>query len=512
MDYPKVKAVGIVVLLIVLWETIYTAGLIQRGVFPSPVGIAYALWENRANFAHHTLSTASVAFKGYVCGSLLAICFALLFFFIPRSRFILQTFFLSLFSVPLVVLVPLVALLYGDSTGVIVVTLTVLYPTLVATHLGLDRPDPRLVTVVKASGGGDLKQFLKVRIPSAIPTILVGLRVACPVAILGTMLVEFVQGDSGLGRYLLGAMTTANIDEIWAIAFGATLLALLPYGFLSAIGSRITRRAHVERPTLQYIEGYDRAHIYRALTGAVVALALWQVFVDLSGKGAIIAKGPIEIVQVVSGALFPEIVSTIIHCGFETLPLVLIGIVASLVISFCFALLNFMLPATRPLWSFSLLVQAVPLVVFVPLVVTVFGRGQLALVMIVVSATILPSYETMYQGLSSIPRHYFDVAMVHGSSHATLIQKVCIPSTIPFFFEALRLIAPRALLGALLGEYILTYSGLGGLLAQARGAGDFQMLWMIAVVTTAFSLVVHLVLTVAVSRASRSRRIKDRIW
>jgi ABC-type nitrate/sulfonate/bicarbonate transport system permease component len=72
------------------------------------------------------------------------------------------------------------------------------------------------------------------------------------------------------------------------------------------------------------------------------------------------------------------------------------------------------------------------------------------------------------------------------------MRLVTLPAAMPWLFAAIRLTAPRALLGVMIAEWLATGRGLGNLLNQSRGYLDFGMIWAVAVVSVLISVGIYL--------------------
>ena len=66
-----------------------------------------------------------------------------------------------------------------------------------------------------------------------------------------------------------------------------------------------------------------------------------------------------------------------------------------------------------------------------------------------------------------------------------------VPASMPYFFAAARLTAPRALLGVMIAEWLATGTGLGNLLNQSRGYLDYGMIWTVTAVSVIISVIFY---------------------
>ncbi len=68
---------------------------------------------------------------------------------------------------------------------------------------------------------------------------------------------------------------------------------------------------------------------------------------------------------------------------------------------------------------------------------------------------------------------------------------VSVPFALPYLFAAARLVAPRALLGAMIAEWLATGTGVGQLLNASRGMLDYGMIWATALVSVVVSVLAY---------------------
>ena len=106
--------------------------------------------------------------------------------------------------------------------------------------------------------------------------------------------------------------------------------------------------------------------------------------------------------------------------------------------------------------------------------------GRLTLVLIGVVITFFPAFVMISQGLTTAPRTLIDLVRSAGGRPIDVLLRVKLPHALPYLTAAARLLAPRALLGIILGEFIATGTGLGFVIYQSRGSLDFATMWVAA--------------------------------
>jgi ABC-type nitrate/sulfonate/bicarbonate transport system permease component len=73
-----------------------------------------------------------------------------------------------------------------------------------------------------------------------------------------------------------------------------------------------------------------------------------------------------------------------------------------------------------------------------------------------------------------------ELPRAYGATAWRELRLVAMPASTPWALAAVRLTAPRALLGVMIAEWLATGRGLGNLLNQSRGYMDFSMIWVVA--------------------------------
>ncbi|MEU8248065.1 ABC transporter permease [Nonomuraea sp. NPDC048916] len=110
---------------------------------------------------------------------------------------------------------------------------------------------------------------------------------------------------------------------------------------------------------------------------------------------------------------------------------------------------------------FLVALNATPRVALAPLFVVWFGIGLLSKVVLVITLVFFIVFYNTLQGLRSVNRDYVRVSRVMGSSESQIFRKVTLPGAMPLIILGIKLALPYALIGAVIGEFIASSSGLG---------------------------------------------------
>ncbi|MBO9171569.1 ABC transporter permease [Rhizobium sp. L80/93] len=500
----KLSTVRIWLLLLAVWELVGRLKLIAQGALPAPTAIVARIWLDGADYPPHLWATLQGAGIGFIVGNALAIAAGCLFALFPLAARLGRGLNIALFALPPIAISPLLVLTFSGMTPrVVLAAIACYFVTMTATVTGITQGDSRMVDVVRAYGGKRWATLKLVQARAALPSILSGLRIAAPNAVLGSILAEFGGGGRfGLGVYLLGSLGRGEPDRLWGIGLTATLVSGLAYVIFSVIACRFTGATKAVTVPAAPPRGKRTEKVWEnallTIGSVLLPILLWWLLLAATGTPAMIAKTPSALVQY----LFflptsPTSQIRLLQALGQTLPLTIVGMALGVGFAFVLAIASVVRPSIiRGFMPVALVSQTMPLVALTPLLVLMLGRGPSVILWITVSVTFFPAFVTMAQGLSLVPRAALDVPLAYGASAVQQLRLVSIPASLPYLFAAIRLAVPRALLGVMIAEWLATGTGLGNLLNQSRGYLDYGMIWTVAVVSVLLSVVFYQVVVV----------------
>lgn len=501
-------------LLLVLWELAGRGRWVADGALPAPSAVLLQAWADRGDYPAHVLGTLRTSIAGFVIGNLVAIACGLVFVRWRMAERFMAGVNVTVFAMPTIALVPiLVIALAGDAPRIVLAALSVYYPTMVATVLGMTQVDPRLQDLVRVYGGGEAAVMRFVRWRSGLPTLLAGLRVAAPAAVLGSLLAEFGSGGSaGLGTYLIGSLGRADPPRLWGIGLIATAISAVAYFAVGALAKAIAGDTLPATTPLGRSGGPSTRRPVREIALAVAAaampVALWWLFVlAMRGLGVseVVLRDPPGVVE----HLFladeaGDTLRTLAAALAQTLPFALAGMALGLAFAFALAVVSTLWRGLGDtLLPLSLVTQSMPLVALAPLIVLVFGRDAAGILAITVSVTFFPAFVTIAQGLGLVPATLADLVRANGGGQGAWLRRVALPWALPYLCAAARLAAPRAFLGVMIAEWLATGTGVGNLLNESRGQLDYGMIWSVTVVSVIVAVALHALAAAAERRLLR---------
>jgi NitT/TauT family transport system permease protein len=147
--------------------------------------------------------------------------------------------------VPIVAIAPLLVIWFGYGLRSVVAAAFIVsvFPVIANTLAGLLSVDPALRDLFRLYGASGWARLVKLSLPWALPNVLVGLRIAAGLAVIGAIVGEFV-GGGGLGVVVLEAMRQQRTDLVFAAVLHAAALGLALFAAVNAASHLALRRWH----------------------------------------------------------------------------------------------------------------------------------------------------------------------------------------------------------------------------------------------------------------------------
>lgn len=222
---------GLIVL--ALWQLAVVALEIAPFVLPGPVAIADQFFGNIDTVWKASAVTGWNALVGLVLGSIAAVLFATLAAIWPVLDELSAPIVAALAVIPIVALAPVLYTMYGagaETARQIVAAVAVFIPVYINSLRGFRQVRPvhrELMHVYAASG---IQTARNVTIPSALPFIFTGLRIASSLAVISALIAEYFGGPvGGLGKSITSAASSSNYSLAWAYVLGSIVLGLVFY-------------------------------------------------------------------------------------------------------------------------------------------------------------------------------------------------------------------------------------------------------------------------------------------
>jgi NitT/TauT family transport system permease protein len=196
-------------------------------LLPAPTEIAQTFVGEFPRLLHHGWVTTYEMLLGYAMAVAIAVPLAVAITSSKRFDDFVMPTMLFFQVVPKVAIAPLFLVWFGVGTTpkVLVAFLISFFPIVIDAAVGLRSMSPEMTDLARSMGASRLQIFAQFRLPTSLPYLFSGLKVAATLAIAGAVVGEFVGADKGLGYLLL--VTNSNMET--SLMF-ATIVALTIIG------------------------------------------------------------------------------------------------------------------------------------------------------------------------------------------------------------------------------------------------------------------------------------------
>lgn len=222
-----------------------------------------------------------------------------------------------------------------------------------------------------------------------------------------------------------------------------------------------------------------------ALLSICALLALWEVYVHLSGISPLVLPSPSRVID--------QMLQNRAILWRNTVPTVqatLLGFACSLCVAFALSILIDFLPRLRrALFPVFVISQTLPLVAIAPLVVLWFGFDLTPKILLVALVTFFPMLVALVDGYGSTEPEIEALLASMGASRRTIFRRARLPSAMPYFFAGLRISITYAVVAAIFAEYVGARAGLGIVILNAKNSFRPDLMLAAVVISSALTLV-----------------------
>jgi NitT/TauT family transport system permease protein len=227
-------ALVVLVGVVALWQGLIVWTHAQQFLLPKPTSIASAFWTDKHELWSAGWYTFQEAVGGFVLGSGLAIMLALV---LARWRPLgaaLLPYAVAANAIPIIAFAPITNQWFGGgltkSSKIAIAAILCFFPVLVNTLRGLTSVRPQDLELMRSYGAGNVEVFRRVRIPTSLPFMFTGLKVATVLAMIGAVVGEYFGGAlNAIGVLILSRSRVFQFNEAWAGVLVVCLFGLALY-------------------------------------------------------------------------------------------------------------------------------------------------------------------------------------------------------------------------------------------------------------------------------------------
>jgi NitT/TauT family transport system permease protein len=225
------NALAVFAALLIIWQLVIWAFHVPRYMLPSPWAVALAVVARFPSLLASLAITAEESLGGLIASIVVGVVVALLFAQSRWVRKMLYPYTILLQTVPIIAVAPLILMWVGSGIGAVALIAFIisLAPIIANTTQGLISVDENLVHLFLMHNASRAQKLFKLRLPHAVPSLFVGIRIASGISVIGAITGELYAGSSqvgvgGLGYSILYASSQLQTDYLFALVLAATVL------------------------------------------------------------------------------------------------------------------------------------------------------------------------------------------------------------------------------------------------------------------------------------------------
>jgi NitT/TauT family transport system permease protein len=216
---------------LLIWHFAVVLFDVQHYILPKPLTVLDSMQDNWGLLWTHTLWTAQEMAIGFGLAALTGVTLAALMHYFRLLDVIFAPLLVTFQTIPKVALAPLFLVWFGFSLlpRVLVALAIAFFPIVIDTLVGLRSTKKSAIELVRALGGSRWEVFWKVELPSSLPSLFGGLKVASTLVVIGAVVSEYIVGNQGLGYLQLQASYKLDAPLIFAAVGMMAALGLVAY-------------------------------------------------------------------------------------------------------------------------------------------------------------------------------------------------------------------------------------------------------------------------------------------
>lgn len=231
---------------VLLWQWAVVAFEIKSFILPGPFLIGEEFAANLQNVVNGMTVTGRNALIGLLVGAVLGILAAIVAALLRTVDEMGAPIVASIAVVPIVALAPVLYTMFGagaETARQIVAGLAVFVPVYFNTLKGLRQVRPVHRDLMRSYAATSWQATKTVTLPTALPFVFTGLRIASSLAVISALIAEYFGGPvGGLGKSITSSASGSNYGLAWAYVLGSILLGLLFYAAALGLEKLVSRR------------------------------------------------------------------------------------------------------------------------------------------------------------------------------------------------------------------------------------------------------------------------------
>ncbi|UOQ46601.1 ABC transporter permease [Gracilibacillus caseinilyticus] len=238
------------IVFIVAWQVIPSLLALQPFIFPKPTDVVNAVIEDWQLLWPAIQITVGESVLGFIVSGVIGIMASVL---LASSKVLERSIYpyaIVLQTIPVVAVAPIVVIWFGAGfNSIIVISFLIgFFPVISNTLLGLNSVDKNLDDLFTLYNASKWQRMWRLRMPSALPYIMAGLKISCTLSIVGAIVGEYIAGigggKGGLGYSITVAAVQVKTPYLFACGISAAVLGITFYLLVNLFSHLLLRSWH----------------------------------------------------------------------------------------------------------------------------------------------------------------------------------------------------------------------------------------------------------------------------
>lgn len=242
-DPGNILAGVVLVVLLTGWELLIRWGIVQAFLLPAPSDLVRQFVTDIQS--PHVLRDAGYTFAeiifGFGAGAILGVGLGAAIALVPIVEKVVWPYVITLQTIPKVAIAPVLIIWFGFGieSKILIVALICFFPILVNSAAGFKSTDARQLLLMQAMDATRWQVFRKVRLPTAIPFLIAGFRIAVVVSVIGAVVGEFLGASVGLGALIIVRQANMDVTGVFSVLMMLSLIGMTMNLFINLLAHRL---------------------------------------------------------------------------------------------------------------------------------------------------------------------------------------------------------------------------------------------------------------------------------
>ncbi|MFZ0653919.1 MAG: ABC transporter permease [Pseudolabrys sp.] len=221
-------------IIILIWHYYVVLMQVPIVVLPTPLQVLKSMIDNAKILTEEGWVTALECLYGFALSLAIGIPIAVVMTYSHVANQMFYPLLVASQSIPKVAVAPILLVWFGTGiqSKLAMAFVIAFFPVVVDTATGLRSTSPDLLELARSLQCTRLQTFFKIQLPSALPSIFSGAKIAVTLSVIGAVIGEFIGSNEGLGNLLLTANSQLNSPLVWASLTVLSVLGMILYGLV----------------------------------------------------------------------------------------------------------------------------------------------------------------------------------------------------------------------------------------------------------------------------------------